>query len=112
MSDQELNDLRPPKDTPIETNPPPVPYSAALPDLAFTAREFGKYLRSLPQKSAISSHAWKLIYGHFPVARQLLATHGKLCGLVQQFPYHYLADNAHDSTCVLSLNSDHVEHLM
>ena len=36
MPDQELNDLRPPKDTPIETDPPPVSSSAALPDLAFS----------------------------------------------------------------------------
>ena len=34
MSDQKHNDLRPPKDTPIETDPPPVSSSAALPDLA------------------------------------------------------------------------------
>ena len=34
VPDQELNDLRPPKDTPIETDPPPMPSSAALPDLA------------------------------------------------------------------------------
>ena len=112
MPDQELNDLHPPKDTLIETDPPPFSSSAALPDLAFITREFGKYLRSLPSKSAISSQACKFIYEHFPAARQLLATHGKLRGLLRQFPYLQLAGGVHGGTHVLSLNLDLFGHVM
>ena len=98
--------------SPSLDHPSEISSSAALPDLAFIAREFGKYLRSLPSKSAISSQACKFIYEHFPAARQLLATHGKLRGLVRQFPYLQLAGGAHGGTYVLSLNSDLFDHVM
>ena len=98
--------------SPSLDHPSEISSSAALPDLAFIAREFGKYLRSLPSNSAISSQASKFIYEHFPAARQLLATHGKLRGLVRQFPYLQLAGGAHGGTYVLSLNSDLYDHVM
>ena len=77
-----------------------------MPDLALVAHEFGKYLNSLPSKSAISSQACKFVYERIPAARQLLASHGKLRGLVKAFPYLQLDGGTHGGTYVISLNSD------
>ena len=103
------SDLRLPDDAivePLETGASPAFDSAAMPDLAVVAYEFGKYLRALPSKSAISSQACKFIYERFPAARELLARHGRLRGLVKAFPYLQLDGGTAGGTYVLSLNSD------
>lgn len=98
VPDKELCDLRPHEDPLVEPDSTLLPSSASLPDLAFDEREFGNYLNSLPSKSAISSQACKFIYEHFPVARQLLVTHGKLRCLVQKFPYLQREGGTHGGT--------------
>ena len=79
---------------------------AAMPDLALYTVEFGNYLNSLSSKPAISSQACKFVYEHLVAARQLLASQGKLLGLVKAFPYLQLDGGAHGGTYVISLNSD------
>ena len=111
VPDKDHCDLRPEEDPIIAIDPPQLPSCTALPDLTFVAREFANYLNSLPSKSAISSQACKFIYDRIPAARQLLATHGKLRGLVQKFPFLQLDGGIHGGTYVLSLNSDAFERL-
>eukprot|EP00794_Sanderia_malayensis_P002801 gene2801-biopygen2307 len=107
VPDPESSDLRPPADAIAEPSQPTSPQtSIPIPDLALVAYEFGKYLNSLPSKSAISSQACKFVYEHLPAARQLLATHGRLRGFVEAFPYLQLDGGTHDGTYVMSLNSD------
>eukprot|EP00794_Sanderia_malayensis_P013376 gene13376-biopygen10689 len=58
VPDPESSDLRPPEDATAEPSHPASPQtSTPMPDLALVAYEFGKYLDSLPSKSAISSQA-------------------------------------------------------
>ena len=80
--------------------------------LAVVAHEFGKYLNSLPSKSAISSQACKFIYERFPAAQELLARHGRLRGLIKAFPYLQMDGGTHGGTYVLSLNSDLFDKLL
>ena len=109
VPDIEPGELLPPKD-PCHEPPRPVrpqlSHSANIPELASIAKEFGKYLNSLPSKSGISSQVCKFIYDRFPASRYLLATNGKLRGLVKAFPYLQLEGGTHGGTYILSLNSD------
>ena len=56
-------------------------------DLIQVAFQFGKYLQSLPSKSATASRACKFVYEHFPSSREILARHGRLRGLIKVCPY-------------------------
>ena len=107
--------LRPSEDLvvePLQPLPSQPSHSDALPDLSSLAKEFGKYLTSLPSKSAISSQACKYIYDRFPEAQHLLATHGRLRGLVNAFPYLQLDGGIHGGTYILSVNSELFEKLI
>ena len=107
--------LRPSEDLvvePLQPLPSQPSHSDALPELSSLAKEFGKYLTSLPSKSAISSQACKYIYDRFPEAQHLLATHGRLRGLVNAFPYLQLDGGIHGGTYILSVNSDLFEKLI
>ena len=75
-------------------------------DLVSVAFEFGKYLESLPNKSAVSSQACKFVYEHFPAAREILARHGRLKGLVKSCPYLHLEGGLHGGTYNISLNQE------
>ena len=75
-------------------------------DLVSVAFEFGKYLESLPNKSAVSSQACKFVYEHFPAAREILARHGRLKGLVKSCPYLQLEGGLHGGTYNISLNQE------
>ena len=75
-------------------------------DLVSVAFEFGKYLESLPKKSAVSSQACKFVYEHFPAAREILAHHGRLKGLVKSCPYLQLEGGLHGGTYNISLNQE------
>ena len=55
------------------------------PELSQVAYEFGKYLSSLPNKTATASQACKQVYLNYLSARQILSRHGKLRGLVNSF---------------------------
>ena len=92
------------------TEPQPVPHHvmqrAGNPDLANVAHEFGKYLETLPNKSAVSSQACKFVYEHFPAAREILARHGKLGGLVKSCNYLQLEGGMQGGTYILSLNQE------
>ena len=109
VPDIKPGELLPPEDPCHEPPRPVLPqlsHSANIPELASIAKEFGKYLNSLPSKSGISSQVCKFIYDRFPASRYLLATHGKLRGLVKAFPYLQLEGGTHGGTYILSLNSD------
>ena len=101
------SDIRIPDDAP---NAPEIeiiaeqPRISANPDLVSVAFEIGKYLETLPNKSAVSSQACKFVYEHFPAAREILARHGRLRGLVKSCPYLQIEGGMHGGTYVLSLN--------
>ena len=103
------SDIRVPEDA---TNTPKIETFAeqskisANPDLVSVAFEFGKYLETLPNKSAVSSQACKFVYEHFPAARNVLARHGRLRGLVRSCPYLQIEGGMHGGTYVLSLNQE------
>ena len=104
IPDQVPDDLRLP-----DTQEPPFvpqthPPSAANSDLARIAFAFGKYLESLPNKSAVSSQACKYVYEHYPEARDILSRHGKLRGLVKCYHFLQLEGGIQGGTYILSLN--------
>ena len=66
------------------------PYSRA--DLLY---EFAMYLNSFTSKSAVSSQICKHVYEHLPIAKEILARHGRLRGLVKAFPYLQLDGGIH-----------------
>ena len=83
-------DLRPPDEILVEPDiGPNAEQGHANPnaDLVSVAFEFGKYLESLPNKSAVSSQACKFVYEHFPATGEILTHHGRLIGLVKLCPY-------------------------
>ena len=75
-------------------------------ELVSVAFEFGKYLETLPNKSAVSSQACKFVYEHFPAAREILSRHGRLKGLVKSCPYLQIEGGSHGGTYILSLNQE------
>ena len=106
VPDPEPDDLRPLEEALIEPDFVEVEQAPrnANSDLANVAFEFGKYLESLPSKSAISSQACKHVYANYPSAREILARHGKLRGLVKSCPYLQLDGGLHGGTYTMSLN--------
>ena len=93
IPDQETYDLQPPNDVLVEPEvevPAPIrpaPNVNVNPGLSQVAYEFGKYLSSLPNKTATASQACKQVYLNYPSAREILSRHGKLRGLVKACPY-------------------------
>ena len=85
---------------------PPVATLCSPPDndLVQVAFQFGKFLQSLPSKSATASQTCKSVYESYPSSREILARHGRLCGLVKTCPYLQLDGAASGRTYVLSLN--------
>ena len=75
-------------------------------ELRQVAYEFGKYLNSLPTKTATSSQACKFVYGAYAPAQEILNHHGKLKGLIKSCPYLSMQGASHGSTYLLSLNQD------
>ena len=73
-------------------------------DLVQVAYQFGKFLQSLPSKSATASQACKVVYDHFPFSHEILSRHGRLHGLCKSCPYLQLDSAASGGTYVLSLN--------
>ena len=82
-----LTDLQPPNDAVIELEVEdlaPVRHVLHVnPELSQVAYELGQYLSSLPNKTATASQTCKHVYIHYPSARELLARHSKLHGLVK-----------------------------
>ena len=106
VPDPDPDDLRPLEEALVEPDLVEVEQTPcnANSDLANVAFEFGKYLESLPSKSAISSQACKHVYANYPSAREILARHGKLQGLVKSCPYLQLDGGLHGGTYTMSLN--------
>ena len=73
-------------------------------DLNHVAREFGKYLHSLPSKTSSASQACKYAYEKYPATREILARHGKLKGLIKSCPFLQMEGAAFGGTYILSLN--------
>jgi len=111
VPDHQPGDLRIPDEAILEPLPDQQIRQTANPDLATVAMEFGKYLQSLPNKSAVSSQACKYVYEHFPASREILARHGKLKGLVKSCPYLQMDGSIQGGTYLLSLNQDLFEDL-
>ena len=111
IPEQDSHDLRPPNDTVIEPEDEPHGNTGqAVPpvnaELRQVAHEFGKYLNSLPTKTATASQACKFVYNAYLPAREILNRHGKLRGLVKSYPYLSMQGVAHGGTYLLSLNQD------
>ena len=93
-----------PEDEPPENTAQAVsPVNAELRQVAY---EFGKYLNSLPTKTATASQACKFVYSAYLPAREVLNRQGKLTGLVKSCPYLSMQSAAHGGTYLLSLNQD------
>ena len=93
----------------IEDKPPENPVNTLPPvnsELRQVAYEFGKYLNSLPTKTATASQACKFVYGAYAPAREILNRHGKLKGLVKSCPCLSMQCASHGGTYLLSLNQD------
>ena len=80
-------------------------------ELVSVASEFGKYLETLPNKSAVSSQACKFVYEHFPAAHDILSRHGHLKGLVRSCPYLHIEGSSHKGTYILSRNHKIFSHI-
>ena len=98
VPDQDSFDLQPPSDAVVvpgsekEVPAPPPNVSHVHSELSQVAYEFGKYLSSLPNKTATASHACKhdlsLCQGKHDLSlcQGNLTRHGKLRGLVKSCP--------------------------
>ena len=110
IPDQETYDLQPPNDVLVEPEVEvPAPIRAAPnvnPELSQVAYEFGKYLSSLPNKTATASQACKQVYLNYPSAREILSHHDKLCGLVKAFQFLQMDGESHGGSYLLSLNQE------
>ena len=108
IPDPEVHDLQASNDTVVEfvhDDPLVAPLSSPPDnDLVQVAFQFGKFLQSLPSKSATASQACKSVYESYPASREILARHGRLHGLVKTCPYLQLDGAASGGTYVLSLN--------
>ena len=99
--DQDTFDLQPPSDAVVvpesEKEVPALPpnVSHLHSELSQIAYEFGKYLSSLPNKTATASQACKQVYRTYPSAREILTRHGKFRGLVKSCPYLQMDGAAH-----------------
>ena len=110
--EQDSRDLRLPNDAVIEPEDEPLeitvqaavsPVNAELRQVAY---EFGKYLNSLPTKTATAPQACKFVYSAYLPAREILNRHGKLRGLVKSYPHLSMQGATHRGTYLLSLNQD------
>ena len=108
IPDQKTYDLQPPNDVLVEPEDEvPAPIRSAPnvnPELSQVAYEFGKYLSSLPNKTATASQACKQVYLNYSSAREILYLHGKLRGLVKACPYLQMDGESHGGLYMLSLN--------
>ena len=91
IPEPEMHDLQASNDSVVELQPDtPTPAPVVVsPDsnLVQVAYQFGKFLQSLPSKSATASQACKFVYDHFPSSREILSRHGRLRGLCKSCPY-------------------------
>ena len=110
IPDQVTYDLQPPNDVLVEPEvevPAPIrPAPNVNPELSQVAYEFGKYLSSLPNKTATASQACKQVYLNYPSAREILSRHGKLRGIVKACPYLQMDGESHGGLYLLSLNQE------
>ena len=108
VPDPEHHDLCLPEDALLEseTSSSSVSHKTVDPHLATIAYEFGKYLSSFPSKSALSSQACKHVYANYPSAREILARHGRLRGLVKSCPYLQLDGASLGGTYTNSVNME------
>ena len=112
IPEQETFDLQPSNDSVVESepeaeSPAPLPTASHVnPELCQVAYEFGKYLASLPNKTATASQACKQVYLSYPSAREILTHHGKLRGLIKACPYLQMDGEAHGGLYLLSLNQE------
>ena len=110
VPDQNTYDFQPPSDAVLESETevqaPPPSVSHVNSELSQVAYKFGKYLSSLPNKTATASQACKQVYMSYPSAREILTRHGKLRGLVKSCPYLQMDGAAHGSLYLLSLNQE------
>ena len=110
VPDQDTYDLQPPSDSVFESETevqaPPPSVSHVNSELSQVAYEFGKYLSSLPNKTATASQACKQVYMSYPSAREILTRHGKLHGLVKSCPYLQMDGAAHGGLYLLLLNQE------
>ena len=112
IPEQEPFDLQPSNDSVVESepeaeSPAPLPTASHVnPELCQVAYEFGKYLASLPNKTATASQACKQVYLSYPSAREILTRHGKLRGLIKACPYLQMDGEAHGGLYLLSLNQE------
>ena len=110
VPDQDTYDLQPPSgavlESETEVQAPPPSVSHVNSELSQVAYEFGKYLSSLPNKTATASQACKQVYMSYPSAREILTCHGKLRGLVKSCPYLQMDGAAHGGLYLLSLNQE------
>ena len=113
IPDQETYDLQPPNDVLVEPEvevPAPIrPAPNVNPELSQVAYEFGKYLSSLPNKTATASQACKQVYINYLSAREILSRHGKLRGLVKACSYLQMDGESHGGLYLLSLNQEAFE---
>ena len=112
IPEQDSPDLRPPNDAVIEPEdePPEITVQVAVSpvnaELRQVVYEFGKYLNSLPTRTATASQACKFVYNAYLPAQEILNRHGKLRGLVKSCLYLSVQGAAHEGTYLLSLNQD------
>ena len=112
IPEQETFDLQPSNDSVVESepeaeSPAPLPTASHVnPELCQVAYEFGKYLASLPNKTATTSQACKQVYLSYPSAQEILTRHGKLRGLIKACPYLQMDGEAHGGLYLLSLNQE------
>ena len=110
VPDQDTFDIHPPSDAVVvpesEKEVPAPPPNVSHVHLSQVAYEFGKYLSSLPNKTATASQACKQVYMTYPSAREILTRHGKLRGLVKSCPYLQMDGAAHGGLYLLSLNQE------
>ena len=112
VPDQDTFDLQLPSDAVVvpesekEVKAPPPNVSHVHSELSQVAYEFGKYLSSLPNKTATASQACKQVYMTYPSAREIVTRHGKLRGLVKPCPYLQMDGAAHGGLYLLSLHHE------
>ena len=111
IPEENCQGLRPSNDAviEIEDESPENPMKALPPvnsELCQVAYQFGRYLNSLPTKTATASQACKFVYGAYLPAQEILNRHGKLRGLVKSCPYLSMQGASHRGTYLLSLNQD------
>ena len=112
IPDQEAYDLQPPNDVLVEPEvevevPAPIrPAPNVNSELSQVAYEFGKYLSSLPNKTATASQVCKQVYLNYPSAREILSRHGKLRGLVKACSYLQIDGESQGGLYLLSLNQE------